>query len=141
MWAKVDRFKAHPLFIGIRCRAEPFLADLHGSTHLADLAHLAAAGLALDLIGPATDTGTPVGRRGLFSAGHLAAVAELAVLQPTLRIVINHAAGVPIDGEQPAAEWLSAMQGLAPHGNVYLKQSGQMEAARTQPARAGESRS
>eukprot|EP01051_Picozoa_sp_SAG22_P015151 SAG22_NODE_1944_length_3283_cov_13.320666_2_plen_182_part_00 len=69
----VDRFAAHPLFVGIRVRADPFLSELRGGgaqseKHRADLAHLSASGLSLDVIGPATFTGSDViGYRGLFA--------------------------------------------------------------------------
>ena len=83
---------------GIRARALPFLESLEvleapKTSYFSDLEHLAVAELSLDLIGPAADTGTIVGHRGLFSPQSLRLLAEVARRYPTLHIIINHTAG------------------------------------------------
>jgi predicted TIM-barrel fold metal-dependent hydrolase len=80
------------------------------------------------------DTGTRVGHRGLFSPKSLRVLAQVAKRYPTLHLIVNHVAGVPVNGKAPEPEWLSAMQKLAEHPNVYIKFSGHMEASTIHPA-------
>eukprot|EP01051_Picozoa_sp_SAG22_P015152 SAG22_NODE_1944_length_3283_cov_13.320666_3_plen_130_part_00 len=68
---------------------------------------------------------------------HLGALAEVAAEFPTLHILINHSAGILIDGNPPSQSWTDAVVALRPFPNVYLKCSGQMEASTTQPAPVG----
>lgn len=86
------------------------------------------------LLLPVQDTGTIVGHRGLFSPTSLRALAQVAKRYPTLHLIVNHVAGVPVNGEVPEPGWLRAMQQLAKHPNVYIKFSGHMEASTIQPA-------
>ena len=142
--ADIEKFYEDPLFVGIRVRAEPFLGpkddegrwamDKEKTSYLADLRSLEETMLALDVIGPATPTGTVVGSRGVLTPQHLSALAEVATRYPELRIIVNHTAGVPVNGAAPAAEWVEAMRGLAAHPHVYVKLSGHMEASTEQPA-------
>jgi L-fuconolactonase len=130
--AEVSRFAEHPLFLGIRVHDPPAAVD--GGSWLAEAAHLAACGLTLDLIGQPTPTGTAVGARGVLSSAQLAMVAELAGRLPRLRVVLDHACGLRIDGAAPPAAWLRSMAAAAARPNVWLKVSGSMEASTTQPA-------
>jgi L-fuconolactonase len=60
-------------------------------------------------------------------------VARLARMLPDLRIVINHAANLPIDGRPVPDGWLKGMQAAAAGVRVYCKVSGLVEATgRTQ---------
>ena len=126
----LDKFVEHPLFVGIRVRALPFLESIEHleagpkeGDYFADLEHLAVNELAVDVIGPAADTGTVVGHRGLFSPKELRTLAHCAKRLPTLRILVNHTAGVPVNGEPPDPEWLRAMEKLADCPNVWIKLS------------------
>jgi predicted TIM-barrel fold metal-dependent hydrolase len=75
-----------------------------------------------------------VGHRGRFSPKSLRVLAQVAKRYPTLHLIVNHTAGVPVNGEEPEPEWLRAMQQLAEQPNVYIKLSGHMEASTVQPA-------
>ena len=43
--------------------------------------------------------------------------------QPDLRVMIEHIAGVTIDGKEPDSEWTEKMQRATSYRNVYLKVS------------------
>jgi L-fuconolactonase len=58
----------------------------------------------------------------------------LASRIPELRIVINHIAGVRIDGKSPDPLWTKDMQKVAEYPNVYCKVSGLVESAQISPA-------
>jgi L-fuconolactonase len=53
-----------------------------------------------------------------------------------LRIVINHVAGVLINGKAPDPAWVGGMQKAAENPNVYCKVSGLASATRLTPAPA-----
>lgn len=112
------RFADHPLFLGIRLGGGHF-DDLHAGTMLQDLQELGKNLLALDV---------------LVRTGQLDAVGAVARLFPELRIVIDHIAHVPIDGNEPDSAWLDAMSRVAECRNVYCKVSAVAEQAVTQPA-------
>ena len=63
-------------------------------------------------------------------------VATLASKLPKLRIVINHAANLRIDGKTPPVKWREGMEAAAKHPNVFCKisalveQTGQKQAPR-----------
>ena len=61
-------------------------------------------------------------------------VALLAEKLPKLRIVINHAANLRIDGKEPPAKWLEGMAAAAKHSNVYCKVSALVEQTGKKPA-------
>ena len=46
---------------------------------------------------------------------------------PGLRIIIDHLAGVAVDGKAPPADWVQQMQALVRRPNVYCKLSGLVE--------------
>jgi L-fuconolactonase len=52
---------------------------------------------------------------------------RLAKEVPTLRIVIDHLAGVVVNGKVPPVDWLEKMKALARRTNVYVKVSGLVE--------------
>lgn len=108
----LKRFAANPVFRGIRVRPAPGKARWFESTFLADLKLLADRDLSLDV----------VGGRDLLDV-----LPGLARAVPTLRIVIDHLAGVKIDGKQPDTDWVRAMQQAAGHSNVFCKVSGLVE--------------
>jgi len=108
----LKRFAAHKLFRGIRIRDRKLEGTLDDPAFVSDLRLLADHDLSLDLVG---------GREILPYANRLAQ--EL----PDLRIVIDHLAGVAVDGKAPPAGWLEKMRALAPRRNVYFKVSGLVE--------------
>ena len=114
----LSRFDEDPLFVGIRMRGR-VVESLSDPSVGADLEKLAARDLELDL---------------LVRQKHLAATAALAQRMPELRIVINHVAGVRIDGNPPAPAWVDGMRSVAEHPNVYCKVSALATATRQRPA-------
>lgn len=114
--SRLAQFTPNPLFRGIRARGLPVRKLLEEQSNLSALAEL---DLALDLLARPTD---------------LPAVAELARSIPSLRIVLDHVAHVPIDGGEPAADWSAGMRELSALRNVFCKVSGLTEAAVERPA-------
>lgn len=108
----LKRFAANPLFRGIRIRERKLAGTLEEAAFLADLRFLNESGLSLDLVG---------GLEILPYANRLSQ--EL----PDLRIVIDHLAGVRIDGKIPPAEWGKEMKSLISNRNVFFKLSGLVE--------------
>ena len=114
----LERYSANPLFRGVRLRG----VDIGGvvdSGNLANIEMFAAKDLSVDL---------------LSSPDVLPSVAALAAEIPELRIVINHVAGVPIDGKVPDAGWVEGMQMAAVHPHVYCKVSGLVENTKDKPS-------
>lgn len=105
------RFSANPLFRGIRARPSPAARRFEEPRFIADLKLLADRDLSLDLVGREIREFIP----------------RLAQTIPSLRIVIDHLAGVRIDGKAPEADWLQAMRTAARHKNVFAKVSGLVE--------------
>ena len=116
----LEHFAADPLFRGIRPRGAN-IKNIEKGTFLADIEKLAANDLELDLL---------LGQEGLTD------VAFLAERVPELRIVINHIAGVRIDGEAPDSAWVEGMQMVAEYPNVYCKVSGLVETTQDKPSPA-----
>lgn len=114
----LGRFAADPLFRGIRPRGSDIKKMTEG-IFLSNIEKLAARDLELDVL---------IGSDGLSD------VASLAERIPELRIVINHIAGVRIDGNAPDAAWIDGMRRTAEHPNVYCKVSGLVETAQDKPA-------
>ncbi len=48
---------------------------------------------------------------------------------PALRIIIDHLAGVVVDGKAPPADWVGQMRALARRPKIYFKVSGLVEGA------------
>jgi L-fuconolactonase len=125
--AEIRHLAANPLFCGVRVGPPP---DLHaGSLWWSDMALLAELGLQLDILQP-------------FKAQNYEAVLELAVRLPSLRIVINHIALIPVNGDavlQP--QDVALMESIGARPNIFMKVSGTMEvAANTAAAQLGQDR-
>ncbi len=106
------RFSANARFRGIRIRDPKPPRGIEDPAVVADLALLAEKGLTLDLVG-----GMEI----------LAQAKYLAERLPELTIVIDHLAGVRIDGKAPPEEWVAALQALVRHPRVFVKVSGLVE--------------
>jgi L-fuconolactonase len=116
----LDRFKAHPLFRGIRVRPRYF-EDVERGSFLDDMEALAARDLEADV---------------LIRRQHLHGLLALARRVPELRIVVDHICHMPIDGGPVAPEWADIYGRLAEPPNVYVKVSAVMEQSTIQPAPA-----
>jgi L-fuconolactonase len=108
----LKRFAAHKLFRGIRLRDRKLEGTLEDQLFLGDLKLLADYNLSLDLVG------------GMEILGF---ATRLKVQVPDLRIVIDHLAGVVVDGKPPPAEWVQQMRALSAKPKVYCKLSGLVE--------------
>ena len=97
----LDRFSQDPVFRGIRARL--WKPDDIGALRL-----LAERDLSLDL---GLDRDTPVIAREI----------------PDLRIIINHSASLPMEGEKPPTDLVALMREAASHPNVFCKLSGMMD--------------
>lgn len=105
------RFSANPLFRGIRI-GNGHLRAIGDKTVLGNLEKLAEKNLSLDLlIGPEL----------------LSAIPALVEHTPAMRVVINHIAGVRVDGNPPDAAWVDAINEVARYPNIYCKVSGLAE--------------
>ncbi len=118
--ARLARFAEQPKFLGIRLGGSHF-DNLYSGTILPDLEELGKNLLALDV---------------LVRGEQIDAVGAVARLYPELRIIIDHIAHVPIDGNEPDAAWQDAMSRVAECRNVYCKVSALAEQAVVQPAPA-----
>lgn len=108
----LKRFAAQPLFCGLRLRDLNLRTALDDPAFVADLKLLADFELAVDLVG------------GLEI---LQAADRLARLLPRQRIVLDHLAGVRIDGQPPPPQWVQALRQAAAHPQVFAKVSGLVE--------------
>jgi predicted TIM-barrel fold metal-dependent hydrolase len=106
------RFAANKLFRGLRIRDRKLEGALDAPAFLADLKLLADRDLSLDLVG-----GTEI----------LPFAQRLATEVPRLRIIVDHLAGVTIDGKAPPTEWVGQMRALSGRPSVYCKVSGLVE--------------
>ena len=114
----LNRFATNSLFRGIRLGGG-HVKDIDNQVFLTNVEKLAAKDLELDL---------------LINQDMLPNVGLLAERIPDLRIVINHVAGVSIDGRRPNAVWVEGMHAAAAPPNVYCKISGLVESAKDKPA-------
>jgi L-fuconolactonase len=110
-----ERFAANQLFRGIRVIHADLRRGLDQPTYLANLRLLSKLDLQLDVNG---------------GPDMPADVARLAQLLPELRIVINHAANLTIDGKTPPAEWHKGLQASAAGKQVFCKVSALVEGTR-----------
>lgn len=110
--AHLKRFAANKIFRGIRVGARKAEDTRNGSPFIRDLRLLADHDLSLDLLGG----------KEILSFADL-----LAEQIPNLRIVIDHLAGVVVDGKAPPDDWLQQMRALAKRPNVFFKVSGLVE--------------
>jgi L-fuconolactonase len=115
---ELDRFVRHPRFRGIRCGGRYF-EDVQTGSFLDDMSVLVERDLALDV---------------LVHAPQIDGVLALARRVPELRIIIDHIAHMPIDGQSPDPVWVTRYRRLAAQPSIYLKVSGLMEMSTIQPA-------
>jgi L-fuconolactonase len=108
----LKRFAANKVFRGIRIRDRKLEGTLDDPAFMSDLKLLADHDLSLDLVG---------GREILPYADRLAS--EL----PSLRIIVDHLAGVVVDGKAPPTDWVQQVKALVRRPNVYCKLSGLVE--------------
>jgi len=114
----IERFSANSLFRGIRVGGGAF-ADVDNGSFMADMELLAKKGLQLDV---------------LMNTDHWDGLCELAKRLPELRVVINHIALVPVDGNAPDPHWVECMNRAGEFSQVYMKGSGLVETAAARPA-------
>lgn len=108
----LKRFAANKLFRGIRLRDRKLEGTLDDPAFVSDLKLLVDHNLSLDLVG----------------GGEILPYADrLAKEVPSLRIIIDHLAGLVVDGKPPPADWVQQMKALAQWSNVYCKLSGLVE--------------
>ena len=108
----LKRFAANKVFRGIRIRDRKLEGTLDTSAFVSDLKLLAGHDLSLDLVG----------------GGEILPFADrLAKEVPDLRIIIDHLAGVVVDGKEPPADWAKQMRALVQRPNIYCKLSGLVE--------------
>jgi L-fuconolactonase len=112
------RFAKNPLYRGIRISHDELKAGLKGNL-VERCKLLVELNLVLDVNGGPDLT---------------ADVARLAAEVPKLRIVINHAANLRIDGKEPPPKWIEGMAAAAKHPNVYCKVSALVEQTGKKPA-------
>jgi predicted TIM-barrel fold metal-dependent hydrolase len=108
----LKRFAANKLFRGIRLRDRKLEGTLDDPAFASDLKLLADHDLSLDLVG---------GMEILPFADRLAEEV------PPLRIIIDHLAGVVVDGKAPPAGWVEKMKALARRRKIFFKVSGLVE--------------
>lgn len=103
----IDRFAAHRRFRGIRLRSDVLLAGLDEPAFAADLEHIAAERLVVDVIGPT----------------QFEAVERLAARLPRLSMLLEHMGGAMISGDGPDPRWLEGLARAARLPNTFLKVS------------------
>jgi L-fuconolactonase len=109
---QLKRFSENNVFRGIRLGEGKLEQNLEDSTFISDLRLLADHDLSLDLVG-----GRPI----------LGFAERLSKKVPTLRIIIDHLAGVVIDGKAPPADWITQMRSAARRPGIYCKVSALVE--------------
>ncbi len=114
----LEHYAANPLFRGVRLRGVD-IGKVASGGNLENIERLGAKDLSVDLLSP------PEG---------LPSIAVLASKIPELRIVINHVAGVHIDGKAPDTAWVEGMQMAAANPHVYCKVSGLVENTQDKPS-------
>lgn len=114
----LNRFSANPLFRGIRI-GSGHLRSLGDTGFMKNIEKLAQKGLTLDL---------------LINPDALKQVPALVEHTPTMRVVINHIAGIRVDGNAPDSDWITAIQEAARYPNVFCKVSGLAEHTGQKPA-------
>lgn len=108
----LKRFAANRIFRGVRVRDRKLDGLLDDPDFAGDLKLLAAHDLSLDLAGGMEIL--PFARR-------------LAEKMPGLRIIIDHLAGLAINGKAPPDDWARGMRALGRNPNIYCKLSGLVE--------------
>ncbi len=114
----LNRFSENPLFRGIRI-GTGHLNSISDKMFLANIEKLAEKELELEL---------------LINPAALRTLSVLIEHTPAMRVVINHIAGVPVDGNPPHPTWVDAIHEVARYPNVYCKVSGLVEHTGQTPA-------
>lgn len=109
---QLKRFADNPLFRGIRIGGWDIPMAPERSDYVRDLGLLADRGLSVDVLG---------------GPDQLPKIAALARAVPDLQIVINHCAGVHIDGGTLDHAWVGGIRLAAFQRNVSMKASGLAE--------------
>jgi len=110
-----ERFARDPLFLGFRIGHDKLRPGLENKAFLDNLRRVIRHDRQLDVNG---------------GPDMPADVARLAKLLPELRIVINHAGNLPIDGKAPPAEWQNGMVAVGQCPNAFCKVSALVEGLR-----------
>ncbi len=108
----LKRFAANRLFRGVRLRDRKLEGTLEDAAFVSDLKLLAQHDLSLDLVG------------GLEILPY---ADRLARQVPGLRIVIDHLAGLKVDGKALPPTWQDNMKALARRPTIYFKVSALVE--------------
>ena len=118
---KLVERKKDSRFVGIRPRNRDAI-QFDDRTVLKNLKKLAEHDLTMDYL---TNGGGIEGLR---------IIEAVATEIPNLRIVVNHCLGYNFDGKKPSQEWVSSVEKLASHPNVFCKISGLYQRSTEQPA-------
>ena len=110
--AHLKRLADNKLFRGIRIRDRKLEGTLQEPAFVADLKLLADLNLSLDLVG------------GLEILAYADQLAQQVV---GLRLIIDHLAGLAVDGKAPPPDWTAQMRKLARRPTVSCKLSGLVE--------------
>lgn len=110
--ARLQRFTRNRVFRGIRINHDELKSSIEHKSQLERISLLAKSDIELDVNG-GPDMPTDVAR--------------LARLLPDLRLVINHAANLTIDGRPPPEAWITGIRSAAANGNVFCKVSALVE--------------
>ncbi|MCB0082890.1 MAG: amidohydrolase family protein [Caldilineaceae bacterium] len=116
--AELTALAKNPCLCGIRCGGSYF-TDIAAGSFLTDMATLAEQQLTLDV---------------LVREEHFGELIALAQRLPTLQIVIDHIAHMPIDGNAISPTWVAHYGALAAQPNIAMKVSALMEQSKIQPA-------
>ena len=116
--AELERFSSDPFFRGIRCRNRYF-EDVKSGSFLSDMEILSEKDLVLDVI---------IHRKDLDG------LLVLAECIPKLRIVVDHIAHMPIDGNPIDHTWIEEYRRIAEFPQICMKVSALMEQSVVQPA-------
>lgn len=119
----LKRFSKDSRYVGIRMRQRPRGEDFFNDAVWRDLKALARAGKTLDV---------------LMANFDMEDVGEIARRNPDLKILVNHATGLIVDGPQSATpKWKAQVRELAKYKNVHCKVSGLFQRSNRQPSPKG----
>jgi predicted TIM-barrel fold metal-dependent hydrolase len=128
---ELERYSANPLFRGI-CAIGPDLENVDESGFLVRMEKLAEKDLQLDLLRVCPGFfGGPKAMQSLYKGTlkSLEGVFTIAERIPHLRMVVEHAGGMAIDGNEVSKEWEDIFLRMAEFPQIFVKVSGLMERA------------
>ena len=108
----LERFASNEKFRGIRVGLWDIPLAPENKQFITDLEQLALRRRSLDVIG---------------NPEQMVRISQIAAAIPTLRIVIDHCAGVKVTGAAPDADWTNSINMIAQHQNIFMKVSGLVE--------------